>query len=148
MALVRSRQSPPDPPIGRWVGAQDEQAILSFDVTGDLHRFRNEVKYLLIYRLARGGDQQQITGGAVFLTDKQNGRDAAANASDRAGAMRQELARIHHAKETFAIHNFAHEGLAPAGDGCGRPGGHGSGRSLNGFRHGLDHRLVAAKKSA
>jgi hypothetical protein len=48
----------PHAPICRWVSAQNQQLTLAFNFTGDLHRFRDQVKHLLVDRLALGGSKQ------------------------------------------------------------------------------------------
>ena len=67
---------------------------------------------MLVYLLPIQRDEQEVECRAVCLSDKEDGWDAAADAANRARAVRCELARIHHAEEAFAVHDLTDEGLS------------------------------------
>jgi hypothetical protein len=70
-----------------------------------------EVQDVFVHRLAIAGNEEEIERWAVGLADEEHGRDAAADAADGAGAVGRQLAGVHHAEVTFAVHDFAHERL-------------------------------------
>jgi hypothetical protein len=94
-----------------WFSAENQPVTLSFDVAGDLHRLGDQVQHLLVNRLAVSRNEQQINRRASLLPHEQYGRHAPADATDRTRAVWQELARIHHSEEAFAVHDFAGERL-------------------------------------
>src|SRR5581483_5835798 len=100
-ATLQTLESMADQPIGGGVGAQRQRVSLPRNFTRDFNGLGNEIKYLIIHRLAVGGYQKKIECRTVLLSDHQHGRDAAADAIDGAGAVRFELAGVHHAEKTF-----------------------------------------------
>jgi len=58
---------------------------------GNFQWLRDEVEHLFVHRLAVAGDEQEVERSAVWLADEKHGRDAAADAANRAGAVRGQL---------------------------------------------------------
>src|SRR5258705_6934860 len=100
-----------NPTIHRRVGTQNQQLALPLNFAGDFERLGYHFEHLLVHGLALGGNQQQINRRAVLLAHEQHRWHAATDAADGASAVWRELSWIHDPKETFAVHDFAHEGL-------------------------------------
>src|SRR6266478_6550616 len=69
------------------------------------------LEHLFVDGFAIGGDEKKIDRRAVLLPHQQHRRTPTADAADGARAVWRKLAGVHHAQETFAVHDFARERL-------------------------------------
>jgi hypothetical protein len=84
---------------------------LTLDFAGDFDRLGDKVQDLFVYWLAVAGNEKEVERGAVGLAHKQHRRDSPTDAANGTGTVSRQVARIHHSKEAFAVHNLTDERL-------------------------------------
>jgi hypothetical protein len=126
-----------------FLDAEGEEGAVLFDEAGDLDGFGDEGEDLFIEGFAVSGGEEEAGGLAILIPDDEDGGNAAADATDGAGAVGDELAGVHDAEVAFAVDDFAGEGLAAEIDFWGA-GDWSFGKFLDGGFEDFDHALVVA----